>query len=164
MTRLAPLPPEAFPAFFDAVVESYAHDNVACGRWRDDEALNLSRAEATTLLPRGTDTPGHRLFAIEDEREAQIVGFLWLATFARGSSSVAYLYQLIVKPPYRRRGHARAALQQAAAIAAAEGHRKLELHVFAHNAVAHALYRSLGFEVTGMNMALPLARGDAGAG
>jgi GNAT superfamily N-acetyltransferase len=61
----------------------------------------------------------------------------------------------------QRQYRVRAALRHAADIAARQGHRRLELHVFGHNAAAQALYRSLGYEITSVNMALPLVSGRA---
>ncbi len=156
MTRLVPLRPEAFDAFFEAAVAAYAEDNVRAGRWPAPDAPQLARAESGRLLADGVATPGQQLFEIEDET-AGAVGYLWLATLSRGSSRGAYVYQIIVRAEHRRQGHARAALQQAAALAAAQGHDSLALHVFAHNEAARQLYRSLGFELVSLNLALPLA-------
>lgn len=157
MTRLRTLCPGDFPVFFETVVASYADDNVASGRWSADEAFELAKADAAALLPEGANTPNHQIFGVEDERMAQVVGYLWLATLHRGSRTVAYLYQLIVLPEHRRRGHARAALRCAAEIAASQGHARLELHVFGHNVAAQALYRALGYEITSVNMSMPLS-------
>jgi ribosomal protein S18 acetylase RimI-like enzyme len=159
MTTLRPLAPASFPAFFDTVTASYANDNVASGRWIAAEALELARAETAALLAKGPNTPNHHLFEIEGEASGEAVGFLWFATLRRGRQAIAYRYQLFVLPEHRRRGHARAALRHAADIAARQGHRRLELHVFGHNAAAQALYRSLGYEITSVNMALPLVPG-----
>ena len=156
MTQLRPLPPESFPTLLDTVVVSYANDNVASGRWLAGEALEMAKAETAALLPQGPDTPNQQLFEIEDESTGQAVGFLWFSTVRRGSQATAYLYQLIVLPEYRRRGHAKSALRRAAEIAASQGHARIELHVFGHNVIAQSLYRALGYEVTSMNMAVSL--------
>jgi ribosomal protein S18 acetylase RimI-like enzyme len=149
-----------YPAFFEAAVASYADDNVTSGRWDAADALALARAETARLLPDGLDTPSHQLFEIHDEADDRVAGYLWLASQRRGQALVAFVYQLIVLPEHRRRGHARAALREAAAVAAAAGHERIELHVFAHNVAAQALYRSVGFELTSLNMAMPLSPPD----
>ena len=45
--------------------------------------------------------------------------------------------------------------------ALARGLTSVELHVLSHNAVAQALYRSLGYGVTGFHMLKPLRRDEA---
>ncbi len=70
-----------------------------------------------------------------------------------------------MQPEFRGRGHARAALQLAEAIAIAQGAQAIALHVFIFNTSAQALYRSLGYGITGLNMLKPLQRDpDQGAG
>jgi ribosomal protein S18 acetylase RimI-like enzyme len=135
--------------------ESYASDNVAAGRWQASEALRLARDEADTLLPRGMETPGHHLRGIVAEPDECLVGFVWFAAVGRGSQSVAFIYELIVKPEHRRRGYGRAALLATEHEARSAGYAGMALHVFAQNAGATALYRSVGFEVSSLNMQKP---------
>lgn len=156
MGILRSLSSEDFPAFFETAVASYAHDNAASGRWLAADAAALARKETLALLPSGAATPGHHLYAIQPEGEAAAVGYLWLATLERGSQKVAYVYQVMVRPERRRRGYARAALQEAERIAAGQGHAGIALHVFANNAMARSLYESLGYEVTSLNLSKPL--------
>ena len=157
MTRLRPMRPSVFPAFVEAAVASYAEDNVKAERWSEAEALELARGEITLLLFRGLDTPEHRLFEIEDDADGTLVGFLWLGSLRRGNARVAFVYQLVVSEPYRGRGHAKAALRQAAALAAADGYARMELHVFRHNTVALGLYASVGFETASLGLTMPLS-------
>ena len=165
MTTLAPMGEEAFAAFVETSVTGYADDNVAAGRWMADEALDLSRAEFARLLPRGLATPNNHLYEIRDQTGDRTVGFLWFATVARGNTNVAYVYQLEVHPEFRRRGHARAAFEAMESLAVAMGLSSIGLHVFGHAPGAQALYSSLGYHVTGINMQkrLPVtgARHDA---
>ena len=57
---------------------------------------------------------------------------------------------------HQRQGHGRAAFQALEARVQALGLGSIGLHVFAQNVGAQALYRSLGFGVTGLNMLKPL--------
>jgi ribosomal protein S18 acetylase RimI-like enzyme len=152
MTMLAPMSEEVFAAFVAMSVKGYADDNVAAGRWTADEALALSRAEFSRLLPQGLATPDHHLYEIRDEAGGTPVGFLWFATVTRGNTKVAYVYQLEVHREFRRRGHARAAFLAMESLAAAMGLSSIGLHVFGHATGAQALYSSLGYQVTGINM------------
>jgi len=152
MTVLVPMEEEAFAAFVATSVTGYADDNVAAGRWTADEALDLSRAEFARLLPQGRSTPNNHLYEIRDHAGGKTVGFLWFATISRGNTKVAYVYQLEVHPEFRRRGHARAAFEAMESLAAAMGLSSIGLHVFGHAPGAQALYSSLGYQVTGINM------------
>ncbi len=156
MTTLAPLTVEKFTAFFEQAVSGYAADNVAAGRWLEQDALEMARKESEQLMPQGVETPGHFFFAIRPEGQEQLVGYLWLASMQRGSVKVAYVYQVIVLPAHRRRGYARQALLDAEVVARELGHASMVLNVFASNPGARSLYESLGYAVTNMNMTKPL--------
>jgi ribosomal protein S18 acetylase RimI-like enzyme len=61
---------------------------------------------------------------------------------------MAFVYNIEVRPDYRRRGHG-AGIMNAAALHCRElGCSVLGLNVFAHNPGARALYDRLGYEVT----------------
>jgi ribosomal protein S18 acetylase RimI-like enzyme len=158
MTTLVPMQAEAFPAFFELAVAGYADDNVASGRWLEHEAVQLAQSETQRLLPQGVATPDHYLYEIKGESSADPVGFLWFAALPRGSRRVAYLFQLHVHSPFRRRGHARAALAALEQLAIGLGLAGVALNVFGSNVEAQALYRAAGYGVTsiGMHKDLPL--------
>lgn len=67
---------------------------------------------------------------------------------------------LMVAAAHRRRGIGLALLEAAVAWARSEGVRKLELHVFPHNAAAIALYDRFGFRREGYRRAHYRSRGE----
>ncbi|MFO1315615.1 MAG: GNAT family N-acetyltransferase [Burkholderiales bacterium] len=152
MTVLVPLPPEGFAAFVEDANAGYARDNVVAGRWTSDEAPVRARAEFEQLLPQGLATPGHHVYEIRDEASDDAVGHLWFTLEGAGEARSAYVYSILVKSPFRRRGHATAALSWLEQFAAARGATGIRLNVFAHNPNAQALYRALGYAVTAMTM------------
>jgi ribosomal protein S18 acetylase RimI-like enzyme len=152
MTVLAPMPAESFGAFFEHAVAGYAADNVASGRWLEHEALQLARSETERLLPNGVATPDNHLYEIKASTNGEVVGHLWFAAMSRGSRRIAYLFQIEVYPPFRRRGHARAALRALESVAATKGLSGVALNVFGSNAEAQALYRATGYSVTSISM------------
>jgi ribosomal-protein-alanine N-acetyltransferase len=87
------------------------------------------------------------------EGEEGIVGRLSLARDPHPASRHVADLGLMVAAGARRRGIGRALLEQAAAWASEVGVRKLELHVFPHNAAAIALYDAFGFEREGYRKA-----------
>lgn len=150
------MPAERFAAFAEESQQAYADDNVLAGRWPEAGALQQARAEFARLLPQGVATPGHRLYEILEKASGQCVGVLWLALQQAGAERVGYVYNLRVGSAFRGRGHARAAMQLAEAEVLAAGGVRMALHVFGFNTSAQALYRSLGYGITGLNMAKPL--------
>ena len=79
------------------------------------------------------------------EEDGEIVGRLSVARDPHPASFHVADLGLMVVASHRRRGIGRALLQRAAEWAAESRVRKLELHVFPHNAPAIALYESFGF-------------------
>lgn len=117
--------------------------------------------ETQQLLPHGENTSDHFLYGISIEGVSECVGYLWFATMQRGSAKVAYVYQVMIKPAFRRRGYAKQAMSAVEKAAIAAGHTSMALNVFAQNTGARKLYESLGYGITNMNMARQLPPGDA---
>jgi len=153
--------PETFDSFVEMAVAGYAADNVASGRWSEQDAVAMSRAETERLLPQGLETPDNYLYEIQEESTEQIVGHVWFALVARGTRKVAFVYQVQVKPEVQRRGHAKAALLAVEGIAISLGMSGVALNVFGNNHGAQALYRSLGYGVTSVAMQKVLAQNGA---
>ena len=149
---------QEFESFADEAISNYANDNIQAGRWPISTALARSRNEFNRLLPQGLETPNHFVYEIEDETAGQAVGFLWFAIVETSDTRYGYVYNIRVKPEFRGRGYARAALDLIEAVAAAQGLSSIALHVFSFNTGAQALYRSTGYGITGMNMLKPLRR------
>lgn len=154
---------QAFEAFAEASVATYADDNIRAGRWPSEVALERARNEFNRLLPQGLETPDHFIFEIEDEAYPRPVGFLWFAIVENNGGRWGYIYHVRIHPEFRGRGHARAALAHIERFALDKGVTTMGLHVFSFNTGAQALYRSIGYGITGMNMLKPLQRGDGGA-
>jgi RimJ/RimL family protein N-acetyltransferase len=79
-----------------------------------------------------------------------IVGRLSIARDPHPASEHVADLGVMVAQGYRRLGIGRALMQAAEAWARKGGVRKIELHVFPHNAAALALYESLGYEREGL--------------
>ena len=157
MTTLTTMRPETYVTWRDAEIVAYADDKVAAGSWLREGALERSRAEFERLLPQGLATVGHHLFEIVDETAGLTVGCLWVAASKDPGDLSAFVYDIEVQPEFRRQGHARAAFVLLEPIVRRLGLKRIGLHVFGHNPAAQALYQSLGYGVTGINMvkALP---------
>lgn len=156
MTLLVPMSPEVHAEVLSTSIADYAHDNVSAGRWPAAGALERARSEILALLPQGLATPDHHLLEIHDRVGGTRVGHLWFAIESRHGQCTAFVFDLVILPPYRRRGHARRAFMALETLARELGAQSMGLHVFAFNEAAQALYRGLGWQVTSLNMIKPL--------
>ena len=161
MVVLAPMNPMAFAGYRDAAACGYADDNVTSGRWPKAGAIQRSLDDFDESLPQGLATPDNFLCEIVSKRSGANVGILWFAVVVKNGLKSAFVYDIEVKPEYRRQGYARAAFSALEPLASALGLSSIGLHVFGNNAGAQALYRSLGYRVTGMNMLKQLGGDEA---
>jgi ribosomal protein S18 acetylase RimI-like enzyme len=76
----------------------------------------------------------------------------------------AFVYDLEIAPEFRRQGHARRSFLALETLVAELGIDHIGLHVFSFNVGAQALYESLGYQVTGINMQKSLSGGGDGGG
>ena len=155
--RLTPLEGDAYEAWLSYVVPDYAQERVQAGNYHPAEALQRAEQEFRELLPQGPATPGQHLFGIEAVDPGIFVGIVWFAEIQRGPRLEAFIYDLTIYEPYRRRGYALAAMLAAEDEARKLGIDRIGLHVFGYNRGAWALYDKLGYEVTNVNMAKSLA-------
>lgn len=154
---LVPMTKADFEEFLDDVVPGYAADKVAAGQWAQDTAMEMSRAALLELLPLGLATPDHQLFTIRDRDGVTKVGNLWIALQMRAGRRIAYVYDVAINPEHRRAGHAKRAFVALEDKVRSLGLAGIALHVFGHNAGAHALYVKLGYAATNIDMFKPIA-------
>ena len=103
-------------------------------------------------LPQGLQTPNNYLFEMKAVETGPTVGYIWFAVVEKDGLSSAFVYDVEVKPQYRRQGYATAAFEALEPKVRALGLSSIGLHVFARNAGAQALYAKLGYGVTSVNM------------
>ncbi len=117
------------------------------GRWlisTSDWRSTADERRYLRALRRSTDA---QVFVAETPNE--LVGRLSIARDPHPASAHVADLGLMVAESYRRRGIGGALLREALGWARAAGVRKLELHVFPHNAAAIELYERFGFEREG---------------
>jgi len=148
---------DTFQHYRDAAIAGYAEDNVASGRWPAEGALVRSQADFASSLPQGLETPDNYLYEVKADESGPTVGFIWFAVVDKNGLKSAFVYDVEIKPPFRRQGHAEGAFAALEPLVRALGLSSIGLHVFNHNPGAQALYRKLGYEVTSLNMQKSLA-------
>lgn len=154
--ELVPMSKEEFGPYLEAGIRDYARQKVTSGEWTEAEATALSQADHARLLPEGIDTPDQHLYTVRDTASAEPVATLWLAMRFKAGRAEGYIYDIEVHEKLRGRGYGRATMLAAVEKAREMGAELVGLHVFGHNAPAHALYRSLGFVETNVSMSLEL--------
>jgi GNAT superfamily N-acetyltransferase len=140
-----PLDADTFPAWREDSVVGYL-GSLRGGGYSEADARAKAESDMHRLLPEGPDTPGAVLRRLEAEGET--VGTLWVGldhTDPRDGRRLAWVWDVEVAEPYRGRGYGRALMLLAERECLAAGVPDLGLNVFAANAPANALYRSLGY-------------------
>jgi ribosomal protein S18 acetylase RimI-like enzyme len=161
MVILAPMNPDAFVGYREAAATGYAEDNVAFGRWPKAGALQRSYEDFDESLPQGLATPDNFLYEILIKSTGAAVGIIWFAVVVKNGLRSAFVYDVEVKPEFRRHGYARAAFSALEPLVHALGLSSIGLHVFGNNSGAQALYHSLGYGITGINMLKQIGGGEA---
>jgi len=158
LSVLRPITAAEYDAWLERVIPAYADEKVASGQWPASSALERSLKEFAELLPRGRDTESNHIYTVLGA-EGEGVGTLWIAIKDRADRRIAYVYDVVIAPKHRRRGHAVRAFQALEQEAARLGLGGIALHVFGHNHEAQALYRKLGYVATNISMfkAVPAA-------
>ncbi len=151
MSILVPMTGPDYEAFIAEAIPSYAADKVASGQWTEEQSLESSSKEISELLPLGLQTPDNHLFKVLDD-QLKPVGTLWLAAKEQAGKRVAYVYDILIHPEFRRQGHATRTLAAAEVKSRELGLVGIGLHVFGHNPAAIALYEKLGYRTTNINM------------
>ena len=152
MNTLTPMNEVQFQRYLQVMIPEYAQDKVRSGQWAQAEALELARQSMQDSLPQGVATPDNHLYVMEHGAEREAVGMIWIAALQRGDRRVAYVFDVMVEEPHRRKGHATSAFAAMEKKALELGLSGVALHVFGHNPQAHALYVKLGYITTNINM------------
>lgn len=153
-TTLRPMRADRIPAWIEETTRAYIEELVASGRTRDDAVKHAAKS-VTPALPDGTLVPGHAIFDVLDDA-GDCVGYLWVGPDTSEDPSAWWVWDIEVLEGKRGLGYGRAAMLLGEEHARQEGARTLGLNVFGSNAVARALYESLGYATTALQMRKPL--------
>ena len=157
--RLRPMTGGEFSAYLSWVVDDYAEELARNGRATREEAPAQSKASFDALLPDGLDTPGQVVLVAEDPEDGRRVGHLWFGP-SSDDAQRAWVYDITVEEPERRRGYGRAMMEAFEDEARARGFVLVGLNVFGDNVGARTLYESLGYREIARQMAKDLEPGQ----
>ncbi|PPF23643.1 GNAT family N-acetyltransferase [Rathayibacter rathayi] len=150
---LVPMSSSALASWMRVQRSAYIEDRMRAG---DDEAAATRNADASyeRYFPDGSPAARHDVLVVVEEGRA--VGSLWLGPHPSGLDGVWYVWDVQIDAAQRGRGLGRAAMLLAEAHVRARGGSALALNVFGFNTPARALYESLGYETTALQMRKPL--------
>jgi GNAT superfamily N-acetyltransferase len=126
-------------------------------RGRSRRQRGLSADEAHAKAAKDTEwLRGLRPLLFEIEHEGVQIGrvVLWLDAFEKPGH--AWLFEIVVDESVRGRGYGREALRLAEDEARSRGMTRIDLNVFAGNAVARSLYAGEGYAESSVHMGKPL--------
>jgi GNAT superfamily N-acetyltransferase len=146
---IRPLREDEYDLFIGRGLAFYVEDMVRAGVDRE-VAQAKADLDLPQLLPDGLATPGHSMYAIEDD--GRFAGYLWLCDRDGELGHSLFVYAVEVDEEFRGRGLGRAAMAFAEEEARRLGIAKVALNVFGGNAVARQLYLALGYTETAVHM------------
>jgi ribosomal protein S18 acetylase RimI-like enzyme len=141
-----------FSSYIEELIVQYAKENVDSGRWQKAGSLTRSRRDTERLLPRGIETENNHFFEVKVADVNESVGSIWLSLENSATTGTVFIYDLEIKPEYRRMGYAKLALKEIEDFAATHNIVNVGLHVFSNNEAAQALYIEMGFKTVSLNM------------
>ena len=153
MVRLVPMTPGEFGPYLERLIQLYAREHIRTGRWTEENGPAEARKEVEHLLPAGLQSLNQFVFAIRLDSSDEPVGSLWLAIQPQG----AFVYDLEILEPFRRKGYAESAMRLVEEIARGKGAQRISLHVFGDNRGARSLYAKLGYTETNVAMSKTLS-------
>jgi ribosomal protein S18 acetylase RimI-like enzyme len=152
---LRPMTRAEYDEWMPRQLAGYAEQIAASGGLPAAEAWEKARRDTARTFSAGYDTPGQLLFQVLAGE--QPVGSLWLAVPGPDPDpQMAWVYDIEVGEEYRGHGYGRAAMLLAENEVRSRGMTSLGLNVFGQNRVARALYESLGYDVTSLQMKKPV--------
>ncbi|MET0694057.1 MAG: GNAT family N-acetyltransferase [Propionibacteriaceae bacterium] len=146
---LVPMSSERLRPWIQQIRSEYIESRIQSG-----DTLEAATANADASFERsfveGVPREGHLVYdVLSDDRP---VGYLWLGPQSPPQSGFWWVWDIAIDPAHQRRGYGREALLLGEAEVAHRDGKILGLNVFGFNVGARALYESLGYETTAVQM------------
>jgi ribosomal protein S18 acetylase RimI-like enzyme len=127
------------------------------------ERQDFSHLARTVEQYLSADTPLWWVKSVGELSKTFAVACLWMgeAIDLISGARYTYIFSLYVAPEHRRRGIAKALMQQAETWTTSKGDRQIGLQVFARNQIALDFYRRLGYEIQSLSLSKPLSTTDS---
>lgn len=132
----------------------YVEERMAAGDSRAEAARSADES-LDRLFPGGAPAAGQLVGRVLLGEE--VIGELWIGPYAEDPERW-WVWNIEIDERFRGRGLGRRTMELAEELALRNGATSLGLNVFARNAVARGLYRSLGYEESAVQMRKSLRR------
>ena len=105
--RLEPIREPEYGAWLAQSMAEYAEEKVEAGNYHPDEALQcLPNRSIASCCRRGRKRPASTFLVSFDASTGDKVGVVWFAERPRWPWLEAFIFDLVVLEPFRRRGYA----------------------------------------------------------
>lgn len=149
MIALRPMKATEFAAYLAYFIPDYAAEIAVNYGLSETEAFARASREIADNLPDGPQTPGEVLLCILNELDDHI-GYLWYRPDPAERS--AFISDFHILATHQGRGYGRQALNALETHLAGSGITEIRLRVAADNERAQHVYKTSGFQTTGINM------------
>jgi len=144
MVSLRKMSQSEFQEYYADALQLLADELSKAAALTPEQALVSARHSFTSLLPDNRpDAPGQFLYSIVDGD--QNIGTAWFRIREERLPHDAYVLDLIIRPPYRRKGYGRQVMLALEQEISSLGVFRVSLSVFEHNSVARRLYEQMGY-------------------
>jgi len=152
MISLERMNEEQFISYCDYFVADYAIEIEENYRKTIDQATIIASQELKDDLPEGVHTKNNIILCIEieEEMDRKLIGYLWYKKNIDDSN--IFIFDFYIFPQYRSMGYGKECIAILEKNMRKEGVGQVKLRVAYSNVRALALYKELGFEITGINM------------
>ena len=139
------------------IMADYVTSRIQAGETEEQARTNADRSFQQSFDEDGRPRPGHLIFDVVSD--GAVVGYLWVGPQSPPSPGAWWVWDIAIEESQQRHGYGRQAMLLGEEEVRRAGGRVLGLNVFGFNTGARALYESLGYETTAIQMAKRLETG-----
>ena len=143
-TKLQKMTDEEFDHYLAYFIPDYAKDLSENYMIPLEKAMEESKDLMEQLLPNKQDTEGQLVYNIYSIDEDKTIGVIWYNI--QTESNKAYIYHILIKEEFRKKGFATFVLQELEETMKSTGITSMGLNVFGKNPNAYKLYEKLGYQ------------------
>ncbi|TWT08092.1 GNAT family N-acetyltransferase [Planococcus sp. CPCC 101016] len=149
-TKLQQMTEEEFDQYLAYFIPDYAKDLSENFVIPLEKAMKESKDLMEQLLPNKQKSAGQLVYNIYSIDEDKTIGVIWYSI--QTESNKAYIYHILIKEEFRKKGFATFVLQELEETMKNTGITSMGLNVFGKNPLAYKLYEKLGYQTQSTTM------------